>query len=218
MNVLKYFINRSHLEEKSDVVQHKRCINILRETPVVGDPLKKLYYLFPSGLSALDSLVCALCFVLCVVCATALGSPLLQLCPAWSDANTEKIQNLIMTLIDICSPCHPGRHTCFRQQFWRLCQRRDPNINSSLSWFLQGALWSKQVLHLNPPAAVTATSPVFSPYNVSMALTSSSSKINGLLTLNGFTNGDMTEFQTLEWARPSECPIWWTRVWKKENN
>ena len=162
MNVLKYFINRSHLEEKSDVVQHKRCINILWETPVVGDPLKKLYYLFPSGLcSALDSLVCAfwfvlylvlcfvlwfvlwfvLCFVLCFVCATALDSPLLQLCPAWSDANTEKIQNLIMTLIDICSPCHPGRHTCFRQQFWRLCQRRDPNINSSLSWFLQGTLW-----------------------------------------------------------------------------
>ena len=117
MNVLKYFINRSHLEEKSDVVQHKRCINILRETPVVGDPLFLICIICSRAVyaTALDSLVCALCCALC--CATALDSPLLQLCPAWSDANTEKIQNLIMTLIDICSPCHPGRHKYSRQQF-----------------------------------------------------------------------------------------------------
>ena len=70
MNVLKCFIKKSHLEEKSDVVQHKRCINILRETPVVGDPLKKNCIICSRAVYPLWialSVLCALCCALSVL-------------------------------------------------------------------------------------------------------------------------------------------------------
>ena len=102
------------LEEVSIVVQHKRCVNIIWETPVVSYSKKNISKICPFYPSALPLWI-SLSF-----CYSLVGeTPILK---------TDNYQNFMNNR----SPCHPGRHKYSHQQFWRLCQRKGQNINFSL--------------------------------------------------------------------------------------
>ena len=66
---------QSHLEEVSVIVQHKRCINIVRKTPILSYPSKVMTFIWMIS-----------------VFVTSLDILLLLLYLGWWDANTEKRQ------------------------------------------------------------------------------------------------------------------------------
>ena len=80
----------------------------------------------------------------CSISVTSLDTLLLLLYLGWWDANTKKRQLRRFRSDNHWLPCHPGRHRCSHQQFWRLCQQKSQNINPSLFWFLQRKYLSKK--------------------------------------------------------------------------